>query len=73
MVANGSPGSARPQAFAQRAVEIGNQRDHHVRPAAPPELFERPHLPAVEQADHQVHAGGELPRPERPALLQHAL
>jgi len=59
------------QALAQRAVEIGDQRHHHVRPAFPPELFEHPHLRPVKHADHQVHAGRELSRPERPALLQH--
>ena len=59
------------QAFTQRAVEIGDQRHHHVRPAFPPELFEHPHLRPVKHADQQVHAGRELPGPERPALLQH--
>ena len=59
------------QAFTQRAVEIGNQRHHHVRLAFPPELFEHSHLRPVKHADQHVHAGRELPRPERPTLLQH--
>jgi hypothetical protein len=66
-------GQGAPEAFAERSVKIRHQRDHQVRPALTPQLLQHPHLLAVKQANHQVHAGSELRRTEGPAFLEHQI
>jgi hypothetical protein len=59
------------QAIEDGAVEIRNQRNHQVGPGAPPVLLDHADLPAVKEANQQVHAARELRRAERPTLLEH--
>jgi len=61
------------QALAQRSIEIRNQRNHHVRPAAAPVFFQKAHLAAVKQANDAVHPRRQFGRPQRPALFQHQI
>ncbi len=59
------------QAVAQRAIEVGDQRNHQVTLALLPEFLEQPHLAAVIEAYQAVHQHGGLRRTEGPAFLQH--
>lgn len=55
----------------KRTVEIGHERNGHIRAGLHPMLLEEPHDRPMVHANHRVHESQTLRRAQSPALRQH--
>src|SRR5579871_5054976 len=69
----GRAGERTSKAFAESAVEVGDERDDNIRPFFAPEFFEHTDNRAVIETDDAMHHTEQIGRAERPSVAQHEI